>query len=243
MKKSGIYQIQNLINGKIYVGSSIDLNKRQSAHFRLLKNNNHHSKKLQNAWNKYGENNFKFSIIAFKENNDLIKYEQYYINTYDSVENGYNILPNAKGNIGLIKTHCKYGHEFTKKNTYISPIGNRRCIYCKSLNSKQRYLKLCLNPIINKNKNSCKRGHEINSENTSIEKTGSYRCKICKNEACKQRKLKNKVLRTHCKSGLHEWIKENIHIRIDGRLRCKPCHYLSSKICLNRKRRSKCSKI
>ena len=35
--KSGIYKIRNLVNGKIYVGSAVDFDKRKREHFNLLK--------------------------------------------------------------------------------------------------------------------------------------------------------------------------------------------------------------
>lgn len=56
--KSGIYSFLNLVNGKRYVGSSVDLYNRLHVH--NLKNN-----KAQNAWNKYGEDNFIYNIIEF----------------------------------------------------------------------------------------------------------------------------------------------------------------------------------
>ena len=57
MIKSGIYQIRNKINGKIYIGSSADkkgILQRWKQHVKDLKNNIHHNKHLQTAW-KYAE--------------------------------------------------------------------------------------------------------------------------------------------------------------------------------------------
>jgi group I intron endonuclease len=59
----GIYTITNLLDGRYYVGSSLDLTKRLTSHKTKLKNNKHINKYLQNAWNKYGEANFKFEVI------------------------------------------------------------------------------------------------------------------------------------------------------------------------------------
>lgn len=95
-KKSGIYQIRNLINNKVYVGSSSNLRTRMNAHFNELNKNKHHSIYLQNAFNKYGEQNFVFEVIEFVKNKDnLIESEQYWINKLDSVSSGYNIQPIA----------------------------------------------------------------------------------------------------------------------------------------------------
>lgn len=58
-----IYGIKNKINGKYYIGQSINFISRKSRHLFLLKKGDHHSKYLQNAWNKYGEDNFIFEIL------------------------------------------------------------------------------------------------------------------------------------------------------------------------------------
>lgn len=90
--KCGIYQIRNLVNNKLYVGSSNDLLKRKREHFRTLNKEIHCNKKLQRAFDKYSEQNFIFEIIEFVEDkNKLIEYEQYWINTLKSVQEGYNI--------------------------------------------------------------------------------------------------------------------------------------------------------
>ena len=66
--KSGIYQILNKLNNKIYVGSAVNLSNRWSTHKCKLKQNKHGSPILQNAWNKYGEDAFKFEVLEHVTN-------------------------------------------------------------------------------------------------------------------------------------------------------------------------------
>lgn len=89
----GIYKIQNNINGKIYIGSSVHIELRWLAH----KNSNNWKRdscpKLYAAFQKYGLENFTFSIIeevADKEN--IINRENYWIKYYNSIEKGYNYI-------------------------------------------------------------------------------------------------------------------------------------------------------
>lgn len=99
MKKRGIYKIINLINGKVYIGESLDIYRRWDTHKEDLNSNKHHSYKLQKDWNEYGQDNFKFEVISLlsdeiKRLSDeyiLLIYEDYYIKHYDSINNGYNI--------------------------------------------------------------------------------------------------------------------------------------------------------
>lgn len=60
---SGIYNIRNLTNNNIYIGSAIDFNDRWYLHKKELKLNKHHSIYLQRAYNKYGENNFIYEVM------------------------------------------------------------------------------------------------------------------------------------------------------------------------------------
>ena len=100
-KTSGVYAISNTINNNSYVGSSIDMGKRHSQHIRHLRNNTHINKHLQHAWNKYGEDNFTFTIIedcaCIKE--ILLEKEQYYLDTLKPV---YNICITAGSNFGMV---------------------------------------------------------------------------------------------------------------------------------------------
>jgi group I intron endonuclease len=58
-----IYAIKCLSSTKTYVGSTTNFQNRKSRHLNDLNKGNHHSKKLQRSWNKYGINNFIFIIL------------------------------------------------------------------------------------------------------------------------------------------------------------------------------------
>lgn len=94
--KKYIYKITNIVNGKCYIGQSKDARKRIQGHILSLRKNKHDNRYLQFAWNKYGEENFKFEIIDYTE--DYNEKEKYYIQFYDSTnhDKGYNILPGGE---------------------------------------------------------------------------------------------------------------------------------------------------
>ena len=98
--KSGIYHIKNKTNNKKYIGSAIDLKSRFRTHVYNLKNNLHHSKHLQNAWNKYGSENFEFVILECVEKEKLIEREQYYLDLFKSYREEYNSCPVAGSPLG-----------------------------------------------------------------------------------------------------------------------------------------------
>jgi group I intron endonuclease len=100
--ESGVYMIKNTQNGKVYIGSSKNVNKRWIEHKYMLNNNTHKNAYLNNAWLKYGENCFEFSIIEFVELSKLIEREQHYIDYYCACDNkfGYNLSPNAGTTLG-----------------------------------------------------------------------------------------------------------------------------------------------
>lgn len=62
-KKSGIYKILNKINGKYYVGSTKNFNKRWNSHKANLNKHTHPNIHLQNSYNKFGKENFEFHIV------------------------------------------------------------------------------------------------------------------------------------------------------------------------------------
>ena len=110
MSENGIYRIINLINKKVYVGSSSRLRRRRYDHFKYLKLNKHPNKHLQSSYNRYGEDNFTYEILEklpFIEDRELLKNmllerEQYWIEELKSYlsEYGYNLNPVAGSRLG-----------------------------------------------------------------------------------------------------------------------------------------------
>lgn len=98
--QSGIYAIKNRINNKMYVGKSVNIKKRKSYHFWLLRTNNHFNPKLQSAFNKYGEENFEFVILEKCNKDELDDKEIKYINRYNTINDGYNICEGGEGSLG-----------------------------------------------------------------------------------------------------------------------------------------------
>jgi subtilase family serine protease len=89
----GIYKILNRKNNKVYIGSSIVLNKRKYKHFWMLRKGIHPNVYLQKSYNKNGEDTFDFQIIELCEEKDLILRENHYITEYraNEMDFGYNL--------------------------------------------------------------------------------------------------------------------------------------------------------
>lgn len=86
-----IYLITNLINGKQYVGQSIDYKERFRSHCFLEKGyKSTIPTRIDKAIKKYGSKNFKVELIdrvSFENRNEM---ERFYIKKYDTYNNGYN---------------------------------------------------------------------------------------------------------------------------------------------------------
>jgi group I intron endonuclease len=114
MKNTGIYMIKNELNGKVYIGSSINIKARWARHKTQLKNNIHTSKHLQSAYNKYGADKFFFEIIQYCDRNDLAKNEQWWIDHFNASNHkkGYNIK-------SIVNSTLKYDLTSLLKEAYI----------------------------------------------------------------------------------------------------------------------------
>ena len=96
----GIYVMRNLINGKVYIGQSVDIYNRLRVHEWNLKNNCHINNYLQKAFNKNGLENFKFEIIEQCPEEDLSNKEIYYIEKYRNTIQLYNLTNGGDGTRG-----------------------------------------------------------------------------------------------------------------------------------------------
>ncbi len=61
--KIGVYQIRNKINGKILIGSSLDLNAAWNSQKFQLNFGSHKNDELQKEWKEFGEDNFVYEIV------------------------------------------------------------------------------------------------------------------------------------------------------------------------------------
>ena len=99
MTKTGIYQIRNTVNGKIYVGQSVNIKERIAQHkYKAFdKNEPGYRSAIHKAFRKYGVDAFEFSILEECSLEDLDNREKYWIKHLSSATpNGYNILPGGQ---------------------------------------------------------------------------------------------------------------------------------------------------
>ena len=101
---TGIYAIENTVNGKMYVGSAANLKSRKNSHSSLLRKGTHTNEKLQRSYNKHGEEAFKIRTLLVCRREDLLFYEQLAIDKFNAVKSGYNIAPIAGSPLGVKRT-------------------------------------------------------------------------------------------------------------------------------------------
>lgn len=99
----GIYKWTNLINNKVYIGQSINIEARKAEHIKLSKDLTY-TTNIAKALRKYSIDNFTFEILEECNVNELDNKESYWINYYDSLnkDKGYNMIevgaiPNSTG--------------------------------------------------------------------------------------------------------------------------------------------------
>jgi group I intron endonuclease len=116
-QQSGVYEIVNVINGNRYIGSSIRIASRLSAHKCQLRQNKSHNQHLQSAYNKYGEESFVFRPLLYCDPENTLLYEQMCI---DGMQTNYNKTKNAESPF----TGCKLSKE-QKEQIGLRSLGNK----------------------------------------------------------------------------------------------------------------------
>ena len=114
----GIYCVKNKINGKEYVGQSIDIGRRIYDHQKRALDypeDRSHNSILHQAIRKYGWENFEVSVLEECSVDLLDEKEKYYIESKNTLaKNGYNILSGGQANrLNIEKHFCKCGERKT----------------------------------------------------------------------------------------------------------------------------------
>lgn len=123
-KICGIYKITNMVNGKVYIGQSIDIKRRWTQHKKIGHNLSEHKyerdydKVLYRAMRKYGVDSFEFSIIEECSEDELYQREQYWIEKYQSLSiygKGYNLTDGGAGGGGVTQMRATYQYDLDGK--------------------------------------------------------------------------------------------------------------------------------
>ena len=120
-KVRGIYKVTNKVNGKVYIGQSVDIGRRWRQHM-TAEDDIYFHKAIQ----KYGVENFEWEVIEKCKKSELDERESYWIEYYDSYNKGYNCTkggggcsgeanPNWKGGISLDSEYSKKHYEANKE--------------------------------------------------------------------------------------------------------------------------------
>ena len=105
-KLAGVFQVKNTVNGKILLGSSLNLDGPLNSHKFMLTIGGHRNKALQQEWNEYGPDKFVFEILEvvkvkddpnFKLSDELALLEQIWLEELQPFgERGYNTSTNIR---------------------------------------------------------------------------------------------------------------------------------------------------
>lgn len=141
----GIYKVTNIINGKVYIGRSVDIGTRWKRH--IWDSNNPSSKEYNSLFHKdlreFGKDKFDFEILEECEEELLNEKEKYWINYFGSTDNNYGYNSMEGGSYISQKTVYQYDFNGNLLNTYKSTREAARINNCSS----SHISKCCLGKI------------------------------------------------------------------------------------------------
>lgn len=116
------------VNNKVYIGSAVNILNRKSTHFSRLSKNTHANIHLQRVYNKYGKNSLKHEVIHYCKIDELIIWEQYFID-YCRPTLNINLIAelppmsgrhhNRKSKCKISKATAKVCHQYSLDGVFI----------------------------------------------------------------------------------------------------------------------------
>lgn len=187
-----IYKIENL-KGSIYIGQTINLQKRIEAYIRADKNLEK-QRKIYNSIKKYGWENHTFEIIECCEEYELNIKERYYQELFDSVENGMNCrYTQTEDKSGSMSQETKDKLSKTMKGRYVgenNPMYGKDWRQGKTLEELQQH---------STNMSNSLKGLLVGDRNGMYGKTGAFKGRVHTEEVKSVMSEKRK-----------EWFRNNI---------------------------------
>lgn len=122
-----VYSITNIENGKKYIGSTVNYEKRHRAHLNGLRGSYHDNRLLQQDFDIYGEDSFVFEIICKTDSEEeRFRIEANLIQQFRTFEfdNGYNLSTDGRGKYIIT--------EKTREKMRQNTIGENNPFYGKS---------------------------------------------------------------------------------------------------------------
>ena len=110
-----VYVIRNNKNNKVYVGSTVNSERRKRQHLNELRRNRHGNPHLQSSWNKYGQDSFSYEIVERCGDRELLReIELEHIKRLNALnrKRGYNISESTTNFSASGKNHPLYGKDF-----------------------------------------------------------------------------------------------------------------------------------
>ncbi len=110
-----VYHIRNVVTGRYYVGSTVSLRQRQMDHFSYLRRGKHHSRKLQRAFDKYGESTFVFKSLEQCSIEIRDQIEQKWMDQLHAYDIGFNCSASPSKILIPMKTRKTIAKKCRKK--------------------------------------------------------------------------------------------------------------------------------
>ena len=168
-----IYKYTNTINGKSYIGQTVNPIQRHNGHLFDARNPKTHFHK---ALKKYGINNFTYEIVCSIESDNkeelkekLNESEIKYIEFYDTYKNGYN---STKGGDGVLIDGSNWKFINVDKTKIVHSDGKHPNSHIKN-NKKEKKEKMAYAKI--KNKVLCIETNELFDSTRDVERKKGYK--------------------------------------------------------------------